>query len=246
MLEARSKRVRPHLDDKVLSSWNGLMLGALARAYAALDDESYRAAAEKNLAFVQSKLWGLPRAAAGSLPADRAAGGTPGTLYHRWREGERDRVQLLDAYAFLLSGVLDLYEATLDRKHLQFAIELAEAMLAKFHDKEGGGFWQAAPDAADLILRVKEDYDGAEPSGNSVAILALLKLGAITDRKDFRQAAEKSLRLFSDRLQKLPQAVPFMLLALDYSLEEPKRIVIAGKIRRPSSPLISNNPSAGK
>ena len=77
---------------------------------------------------------------------------------------------------------------------------------------------------------MKEDYDGAEPSGNSVAILSLLKLGSITDRKDFTQAAEKSLRLFSDRLQKLPQAVPFMLLALDYSLEEPKRIVIAGKV----------------
>ena len=117
---------------------------------------------------------------------------------------------------------------TLDPKHLEFAVALADAMLAKFYDAENGGFWQAAPDSPDLILRVKEDYDGAEPSGNSVAILALLKLGAITDRKDFKQAAEKSLRLFANKLRELPQAVPYLLLALDYSLEEPKRAVIVG------------------
>ena len=84
------------------------------------------------------------------------------------------------------------------------------------------------PDSPDLILRVKEDYDGAEPSGNSVAILALLKLGAITDRKDFKVAAEKSLRLFANKLHELPQAVPYLLLASDYWLEEPKRAVIVG------------------
>ena len=212
LFEARGRRIRPHLDDKVLSSWNGMMLGALARAYAVLGDESYHAAAERNLAFVQSRLWDA---------------GTK-TLYHRWRDGERDTVQLLDAYAFLLSGVIDLYEATLDPKHLEFALQLADSMLAKFYDKENGGFWQAPPGTADLILRVKEDYDGAEPSGNSVAILALLKLGAITDREDFKEAAGKSMRLFADRLHQLPQAVPYLLLALDYSLEEPKRAVITG------------------
>jgi uncharacterized protein YyaL (SSP411 family) len=135
---------------------------------------------------------------------------------------------LLDAYAFLLAGVIDLYEATLEPKHLEFALSLGETMLTRFYDKEAGGFWQAPPDASDLILRVKEDYDGAEPSGNSVAILALLKLGAITDRKDFREAAEKSLRLFAHRLLELPQAVPYLLLGLDYFLEEPRRVVIVG------------------
>jgi uncharacterized protein YyaL (SSP411 family) len=101
-------------------------------------------------------------------------------------------------------------------------------MVARFYDKNEGGFWQAPPDAADLILRVKEDYDGAEPAGNSVAILALLKLSAITDRKEFRQAAEKSLGLFAHRLQQLPQAVPYLLLGLDYFLEEPQRVLIVG------------------
>src|SRR5205823_10795937 len=131
-------------------------------------------------------------------------------------------------YSFLLAGVIDLYQATLDPKQLEFAVALAETMLAKFYDAENGGFWQAAPDSPDLILRVKEDYDGAEPSGNSVAILALLKLGAITDRKDFKQAAEKSLRLFANRLSQLPQAVPYLLRGLDYFLEEPQRVLIVG------------------
>ena len=212
MFDARSKRVRPHLDDKILASWNGLMLGAVARAYAVLGDEAYHAAAEKNLAFLQAKIWDAKTR----------------TLYHRWRDGERDRTQLLEGYAFLLSGVLDLYEATLEPKHLDFAIALAETMLGKFYDSENGGFWQSAAGAKDLILRVKEDYDGAQPSGNSVAILSLLRLGKITDRKEFTQAAEKSLRLFAHRLQQIPQAVPYLLQALDFSIEEPKRAVVAG------------------
>jgi hypothetical protein len=232
MLAARAQRVRPHLDDKVLASWNGLMLGAFARAYAVLGDESYRTAAEKNVAFLKAKLW-----VTGSefrLQADGPAeAGTPnqkpvGTLFHRWRDGERDDVQLLEGYSFLLSGVIELYEATLAPEQLDFAIALAEAMLAKFYDAEHGGFWQSAAGAADLILRVKEDYDGAEPSGNSVAVLSLLKLGAIAGRGDFSDAAEKSLRLFSARLQQMPQAMPCLLSALDFSLQEPKRVVVAG------------------
>ena len=238
MLTARNKRVRPHLDDKILASWNGLMLGAMARAYAVLGDEKYRVAAEKNLAFIQAKLWEAPQSGTGILPVSNSleskseTGVTP-VLHHRWRDGERDSVQLLEGYAFLLSGVIDLYEAALEPKHLDFAIALAEAMVAKFYDPENGGFWQSAADAKDLILRVKDDYDGAEPSGNSVATLALLKLAAITGREDFKEPAEATLRLFAHRLQNFPQAMPFMLHALDFCLEEPRRAVIAGK---PTSP----------
>jgi uncharacterized protein YyaL (SSP411 family) len=212
MFEARSRRIRPHLDDKILASWNGLMLGAMARAGAVLGEAKYLAAAEKNLAFLREKLWDEPSK----------------TLFHRWREGERDRVELLEGYAFLLAGTIECYEATLVPEHLDFAIALGEAMIVKFYAAGEGGFWQSTAGARDLILRVKDDYDGAEPSGNSVAVLALLKLAAITGRNDLRRPAESTLRYFAHRLQNFPQAMPFMLCAADFWLEEPRRVVIAG------------------
>ena len=212
MLGARAGRIRPQLDDKVLASWNGLMLGAFARAAVVLDDGRYRAAAEKNLSFLREKLWD----------------GETRTLYHRWRDGQRDDVQLLEGYAFLLDGVIQLYEATLNPKHLDFANELAGAMIARFYDPANGGFWQTAGDAKNLILRVKDDYDGAEPSGNSVATLALLKLAVITGREDFRQPAGATLHLFAARLQQQPAALAYLLHAVDFSLDEPRRVVIAG------------------
>jgi uncharacterized protein YyaL (SSP411 family) len=138
-------------------------------------------------------------------------------------------VELLEGYAFQLAGVIELYEATLEPAHLDFAIELATAMLAKFFDPADGGFWQSPAGTTDLILRVKDDYDGAEPSGNSVATLALLKLAAITGRDDFRQAAEATLQLFAHRLQTQPAALAFLLHALDFWLDEPRRVVIAGE-----------------
>ena len=106
--------------------------------------------------------------------------------------------------------------------------ELASAMIAKFHDPANGGFWQSPAGANDLILRVKDDYDGAEPSGNSVATLALLKLGKITGNESFTAAAEQTLQLAAERLQKQPAALAYMLQALDFWLDEPRRAVIAG------------------
>ncbi|MEN9573818.1 MAG: hypothetical protein RL514_1673 [Verrucomicrobiota bacterium] len=211
LFAVQAKRIRPHLDDKVLASWNGLMLGAIARAGVVLGEPTYLAAAEKNVAFLQAKLWDAKTK----------------TLYHRWRDGARDSVQLLDSHAYLLEGVLHLYEATLDPKHLDFALALESALTAKFYDAANGGFFQSPAGSADLLFRAKEDYDGAEPSGNNVATVALLKLAAITDDKAMRARAEKTLRLFAERLQRIPQAVPNLLLALDFFLHEPFRVVIA-------------------
>ena len=213
MLVARAKRIRPQRDDKILASWNGLMLGAFARAAAVLAEEKYRAAAEKNVRFLRENLW------------DEKSK----SLFHRWRDGERDGVQLLEGYAFLLAGGIDLYEATLEPEHLDFAIELAEAMIAKFFDAANGGFWQSLAGTNDLILRVKDDYDGAEPSGNSVALLALLKLAGITGREDFRLPVQATLQLFAGRLQNQAAALAFMLHAVDFWLGEPRRVVIAGE-----------------
>ena len=212
MFAARGRRVRPHLDDKVLVSWNGLMLEAFARAAAVLNEPKYRAAAEKNLQFIRRNLWTTVNGR--------------GTLCHRWRDGQSDRTQLLEDYAFLLPGVLSLYETTLEPACLSFAIELANVMVERFFDSENGGFWQSV--SPDLLFRLKDDYDGAEPSGNSVAVLALLKLGAITGQKPFTAAAEKTLRLFAERIQKMPQAMPFLLHGLDFWLQDPVRVVIAG------------------
>jgi hypothetical protein len=219
LLNARNQRVRPQRDDKILTSWNGLMLGAFARAYAALGDPDYLAAAERNARFLQSHLWDHNRQ----------------TLYHRWRDGQRDSVQLLAAYAFLLAGLIDLYEATLDSVHLEWAQSIADAMIRHFHDPNAGGFWQTPADSPDLILHCKEDYDGAEPSANSVAALSLLKLSAITGRPDYHQLAEQTLQWSAAKLEQLPQAVPHMLIALAFHAAEPNRAVIVGDPSLPTT-----------
>ncbi len=215
MFDARTHRTRPHRDDKILSSWNGLMLGALAQAYGVLGDKIYLDAAQNNLAFLRHHLWDS----------------SSQTLYHRWREGARDSVQLLSAYAFLLSGVINLYEVTLEPDTLNFAVELADAMLDKFFDPENGGFWQSGKESRNLILRTKDDYDGAEPSGNSVATIGLLKLAEITGRDDLMKAAEKTLRLYAKRLQEQPEALPHLLIAAMRALGKRHRIVIAGDVK---------------
>ncbi len=214
----RGRRVRPGLDDKVLTSWNGMMLGALARASVVLGDEGLRQAAERNAAFVRGNLW------------DAASR----TLYHRWREGERDRVQLLGAYAHWLNGLLDLYEATLDPGHLEWALEVAGSMVERLEDPEEGGFWQSGGEATELIVRVKDDYDGAEPSGNSAAMVGLLRLGAITGREAYRAAAWRGLRLLAGKASRVPQAMPHWLLGLGFALAEPVRVVLTGDPAEPA------------
>jgi uncharacterized protein YyaL (SSP411 family) len=219
LLAARSLRVRPHRDDKILASWNGLMLGAFAQAHAVLGDDAYLTAARRNLAILRARLW---------EPASR-------TLRHRWRDGDRDSVQLLSDYAFLLDGVIDLYEVTLDGTILDFAVELADTLWDRFFDREQGGFWQSPADCADLILRTKEDHDGAEPAGGSVATLALLRLAAITGRADLEAAAEQTLRRYADDLKDYPEALPHLLLATAMWLERPHpRVVIAGDTASPT------------
>ena len=208
----RNQRPRPHRDDKIVTSWNGMMIGALARASVLLDEPEFREAAERALQFLRMHSWDAETR----------------TLSNSWCDGRRESTQWLDAYANLLQGVIDLYEATLIPSHLEFATELAEAMIERFQDTVAGGFWQTAAEAPDLILRTKEDYDGAEPSGNSVAALALLRLAAICGRADWRQTAERAIRLFAQRLHQYPQAVPHLLLALDFAMQEPKRVVLVG------------------
>ncbi len=218
MLQARSHRIRPQCDDKILASWNGLMLGAMARAGILLRESRYLESARKTAAFIKEHLWDSEKKC----------------LYHRWREGEHDSAQILNAYAFLMSGMLDLYECTLEPEWLRFSKELACSMTERFYDAEQGGFWQSLPNDKRLILRLKEDYDGAEPAGNSVAIHSLLRLSAMTGETSFQTIGEKSLKYFTLRLHKLPQAVPYLLLTLDFHLAKPERLVLTGDHNSPA------------
>lgn len=211
--EERAKRVRPHRDNKVLSSWNGLMIGSLARLGTVSGDDRYTGAAYRCLSFIRKELW----------DADS------GTLYHRWMDGNRDSTLLLIAYAYLADGVLTLYESTLDVELLEFAIELAGNMVRRFGDDTDGGFFEVVDDGSQ-ILALKEVKDGVMPSGNSVAIDLLFQLAVMTEDEDFMAAAKKSLEAFAPVVTGNPFNYSRMLEAARFTLEEPDRVVLAGKM----------------
>jgi len=212
LLELRSKRVRPHLDDKVLTAWNGLMISAFAKGGAILGEPRYIAAARRAADFVLRRLYN-PKT---------------GVLLRRYRQQDAAIPGFLDDYAFFAQGLLDLYEADFHLPYLDAAIKLTEKQLELFEDKSAGGFFSTAEGDASLVMRMKEDYDGAEPSGNSVAGYNLLRLAQMTDRKDFRDAAGRLLRAFAPRITASPVTAPQLLAAYEFSLSKPKQIVLVG------------------
>jgi uncharacterized protein YyaL (SSP411 family) len=212
LLEARSERVRPHLDDKILTAWNGLMISAFARGGAILEEPRYAAAARRAADFLIARMYDAHS----------------GALLRRWRQGEAAIPAFLDDYALFTQGLLDLYEAQFDLRDLELAIRLTEKQMELFEDREQGGFFASAADDASLVLRVKEDYDGAEPSGNSVAAMNLLRLARFTNRSGFRESAERTLAAFASRLAAMPAALPQMLAACEWLLGEPREIVLVG------------------
>jgi uncharacterized protein YyaL (SSP411 family) len=217
LLAARRQRPRPHLDDKVLAAWNGLILSALAKAAAVLDDQVFLDAARDGAAFIAARLW------------DPASG----TLLRRWRKGEAAIPGFLDDYAFVAQGLLDLYEADFDVVHLQLALRLTERAIELFADAEHGGFFNTAAGDPSLLLRMKEDYDGAEPSGNSVMALNLFRLAQMAGREGYRAQAESTLAAFGSRLSSVPAAVPQMMVALAFSLGKPAQVVLVGDPNAP-------------
>ena len=221
LLEARAGRVRPHLDDKVLTAWNGLMISAFARGAQVLGDERYLAAADRAAEFVLSRM------------CDSASG----TLLRRFRDGDAAIPGFLDDYAFFVQGLLDLYETGFDIRRLEAAIQLTESMVARFEDRNGGGFFATAAEQGTVILRLKDDYDGAEPSGNSIAILNLLRLAQMTGARAFRDVAEKALAAFAGRLNAAPVALPQMCAALELARAAPMEVVLAGS-KEASAPFL--------
>jgi uncharacterized protein YyaL (SSP411 family) len=212
LLEVRSERVRPHLDDKILTSWNALMISAFAKAAQVLNDPRYLTAAQRATAFIFKRMYNSDT----------------GVLQRRFREGEAAIHGFLDDYAFFIAALLDLYEADFDPGHLETAIALAAKMRELFEDAQAGAFFTTAGLDSSLVLRMKDDYDGAEPSGNSVALLDLVRLAHLTDRDEYRQAAVRTLDALMPKMSSQPVAVPQMLVALDYSLAAKREVVIAG------------------
>ncbi|MEO8211123.1 MAG: thioredoxin domain-containing protein, partial [bacterium] len=212
LLQIRSKRPKPHLDDKILTSWNGLMISALANIYKVTDNKEYLNAATNAVHFIRANLYDKEKK----------------ILLHRFRDGEARFDGTLEDYAYLISGLIDLYEATFEIKYLQFALELNEISVEKFYDNESGGFFDVGNEIKDVILKTKDIYDGAEPSGNSIQIMNLLRLGYMTDNKGYIEKAEASLKLFSNDMNRLPFSSPQLLCALSFYLYSPKEIIFSG------------------
>jgi uncharacterized protein YyaL (SSP411 family) len=219
LFEARARKPRPHLDDKIITAWNGLMISAFARAAQVLEEPKYLEAATRAAAFVIAKNYD---------PNTR-------TLKRRYREGEAKFPAHLDDYAFFTLGLLDLYETSFDVKCLQQAVALTETQLRLFRDEHGHGFFDTSGEDASILLRTKEEYDGAEPSGNSIAVWNLLRLAQMLNRPEWRDLAESTLRAFASRGERMPHAMPQMLAAMDFSLDQPKQIIIAGQAGAPDT-----------
>ncbi len=208
LLDVRSKRKRPAVDDKVLTAWNGLAISAFASAYQALQEERFLAAAKRSADFVLRRM----------LKDD--------TLHRRYRDGEVAVTATLDDYSFLVAALIDLYEADFEKRWLENATTLARRMIELFWDGQDGGFvLNLSTDS--LGVKVKESYDGPIPSGNSAAALALLRLSELTGGEEFRATAEKTLHLFSGVIDSEPSAHTVMLSALDFYYGPTKEIVVA-------------------
>ncbi len=216
LLEARTKRTRPSRDDKVLTDWNGLMISAFAKGFQAFGEEKYLKAAQKAADFILKTLYN---------PEKR--------LLHRYREGSAGISGTADDYAFLIHGLLELYEAGFELRYLKAAICLNRELLEHFWDPVHGGLFFTADDSESLIFRKKEFTDAAIPSGNSIEMLNLLRLSRITANPELEETAEGLERASSKLIRKIPSGYTQFLSALDFGLGPAYEVIISGK---PDSP----------
>ena len=212
LLEARSKRIRPLRDDKIITAWNGLMISAFATGSQVLDDPGCRQAAERAARFVLERL----------RTED-------GRLLRRYRDGQASFPGCIEDYAFFTLALLDLYEATFKPEYLTQACDLAAKMNELFWDETDGGFAFQGTDGERLLIRQKEVYDGATPSGNSVAALALLRIGHLTADPSYEKRGRETIAAFSAAVSQAPTVHTQMLIALDFALGPTIEIVLAGE-----------------
>ncbi len=208
LFSEREKRIHPLKDDKVLTDWNGLMIASLALAGQALNEQEYVNAAEKAAKFVKDNLTGKN-----------------GKLMKRYRLGKAGLLPHLDDYSFMAWGLLNLYEATFKADYLSWAIELMEIMVEDFSD-ENGGFYIGSKDAEKLMVRAKDSYDSAIPSGNSVAAMNLFRLGKMTGDTKWTELGDKTLRAFTKQAKQSPSGFAHMLTAFMFDLKDSKELVI--------------------
>ena len=212
LFEHREKRVHPYKDDKILTSWNGLMVAALAYGARILGNDSYRQAAERTVHFIQDKL----------VRHD-------GRLLARYRDGEAAIEGYIDDYAFLVWGLIELYQAGFDPTYLRLAVSFTDDMIKYFGDGQNGGFFMYGSDSEQLIARPKEIYDGAMPSGNSVAALNLLRLSRITGRTEFEEQADRQFSAFGEKVSSYPLGHTYLLMAAMFAYAKSTEIVIVGE-----------------
>jgi uncharacterized protein YyaL (SSP411 family) len=219
LLSIRGKRPHPHLDDKIIAAWNGLMISAYARAAQVLDEPRYLESAARAARFVRTNLY------------DEKSK----LLYRSYREGRGEVEGFADDYAFVIQGLLDLYEVSFDVEWLKFAVELQKIQDRLFFDEKNGGYFTTSGKDSSVLLRMKDDNDSAEPAASSVAALNLLRLGQILNDREMEDRAKKTISTFAPALSHFASAMPQMLVALDYSLNKPRQIVIAGKPDAPGT-----------
>ena len=210
----REKRIHPMKDDKILTDWNGLMIAALAKGAQAFDEPEYAEAACRAADFILGNM---------SKP--------DGRIWHRYRDGQAGVEANLDDYAFLAWGLIELYEATFNTRYLEAALKLTDNMVGHFWDEDSGGLYLTPDDGERLLVRKKEIYDGAIPSGNSVAMLNLLRLGHMISDVDLEEKAAKIGSAFSGIVKQSPSAHTQLMVSLDFAIGSCYEVVIAGKAK---------------
>ncbi|HEY5560427.1 MAG TPA: thioredoxin domain-containing protein [Clostridiaceae bacterium] len=212
LLEYREKRIHPYKDDKILTSWNGLMIATLAYGGRVFENKNYIEQAEKAMDFILNNMIN-----------------EKGRLMARYRDGEVAHLGYLEDYAYVVHALIELYEVTFNIKYLTSALELNEDMLNLFKDEEHGGLFLYGNDGEELIVRPKDIYDGAVPSGNSVATLNMLRLARLTTNGELEDEAYRQFEVFASKVKSIESAHAYFMTALLYSNVPGKDIIIAGE-----------------
>ena len=220
LFDLREQRVKPDRDEKILTAWNGLMMAGFAEAGVILDRPDYTDAARRNAEFVLSNLR------------------RDGVLLRTWKEGQAKFNGYLEDYAFLIEGLVTLFETTGEFRWLEEAIVLSDRMIDQFWDHEGGGFFFTGKSHENLIVRSKDYFDNATPSGNSVAAMALLRLAILTDKENYRNVATAVLSVIGDSVRRYPSGFGYALSAADFLLSTPKEVAIVGNNADDIRPLL--------